>query len=482
MASRPAMSIEEIIRRKVSSLRYWKKSNLYRKHSNWKFQFSVMTYNILSQTAVDNHRYLYRNCNPSFLRENYRVSMVLPEIMHSKSDIVCLQEVEQFVYEARLKNILEQRGFGSIFMKRTCNKTDGCAIFWRQDKFQLVGQNGIEFQTKDAEILNRDNIGLIAVLKPNHRNAGNVLLHVATTHLLYNPKRGDIKMCQLRWLLAELERMALIDVKNDVRRYQPVILCGDLNIQPHSPLYQFIETGRINVANTTCGDLSGQIKNKNAGRPIRFETLKLDKIGINKGSRFENEPPKKHQKRKTQPNQQVQKMPPNPRPTMVNNTGMSQHYGHPMVNMATCDPRFMHPVPLMQFHNHQPPNHKQSTPPPQHNPSTGSSTVDGAKESDSDETCFSHDFKLVPVYKFHNMSEGTIPITSMVGDDAHTVDHIFYNVDIKRDNHSFREGVLKLLAWYTLLTKEDLKELGGLPNAGLGSDHICLGARFAISL
>ncbi len=33
---------------------------------------------------------------------------------------------------------------------------------------------------------------------------------VATTHLLFNPKAGEVKLAQLGYLLAELHRMATI--------------------------------------------------------------------------------------------------------------------------------------------------------------------------------------------------------------------------------------------------------------------------------
>lgn len=487
MASRPAMTIEEIMRRKIASLRHWKHTKLYKNHSHWKFQFSVMTYNILSQVAIDNHRFLYRKCNPLWLFEEYRIAMVLPEILKSRSDIVCLQEVEEFVYEARMKHVLESNGFESIFKRRTCDKTDGCAILWRREMFQLVGQNDIEFRTRTSKVLDRDNIGLIAVLKPNHRDASNILLHVATTHLLYNPKRGDVKLCQLRWLLAELDRMALIEVKGDERRYHPVILCGDLNIEPNSPLYQFIETGRINVANAMSGDLSGQTESKQTGKRLHFENLQLNKIGISDASRFEKAPPKKRQMISTplggKPTSSTT-METTSSPTMVNGDEADQYseFSKPINVSETFEP--VQPSPDLN-------NKRLSSGFVDQNNTNIDTVIDNTSTTVNDAICsndsesdewFSHDFKFVPAYKFHNFNHDTLPVTSMVGNDCHTVDHIFYNVESKKDSHSYKEGTLKLLSVYSLLKKEDLIEIGGLPNAGLGSDHISLSALFGISL
>ncbi|GFY59737.1 protein angel homolog 2 [Trichonephila inaurata madagascariensis] len=288
MAGQSARSAEELILKKMASIRRWKKTNLYKAQSKWDFQFTIMTYNILSQNAVDKHRYLYRNCHPAFLQEDYRVSMILPEILKSKSDIICLQEVEQNLFN-RMKQVFDSKGFDFLFKARTGSYSDGCAILWRKKKFDLVQEKAVEFRSSSVPILDRDNIGLIAVLKPNHPKFTHLLLHVATTHLLFNPRRGDIKLCQLRWFFAELERLSLKKVTDVKRHYHPIVLCGDFNIEPDSPLYEFIESGSINVLNVMSGDLSGQSDGKNKGKLINGQNLLLHKLGIGDASRFEEQ-------------------------------------------------------------------------------------------------------------------------------------------------------------------------------------------------
>lgn len=49
--------------------------------------------------------------------------------------------------------------------------------------------------------------GLIAVLRPNCRQSDSMRLVVATTHLLFNEKRGEIKLVQLAMMLAALEKV-----------------------------------------------------------------------------------------------------------------------------------------------------------------------------------------------------------------------------------------------------------------------------------
>ncbi len=99
-------------------------------------------------------------------------------------------------------------------------------------------------------------------------------LLVANTHLLYNPKRGDVKLGQLALLLASLDSaarkpsqsaststgpgaQAAVGVKGE--KY-PVILCGDFNSEPLSPLYKFLVGRTLKYEGQKQCELSGQGK------------------------------------------------------------------------------------------------------------------------------------------------------------------------------------------------------------------------------
>lgn len=61
---------------------------------------------------------------------------------------------------------------------------------------------------------------------------------VSTTHLLFNPKRHDIRLAQTQVLLAELDRMARDNGRQ--QRIAPIILTGDFNIQQNSEVFRLI--------------------------------------------------------------------------------------------------------------------------------------------------------------------------------------------------------------------------------------------------
>lgn len=63
---------------------------------------------------------------------------------------------------------------------------------------------------------------------------------VSTTHLLFNPKRHDIRLAQMQVLLAELDRIARADEDAHQNRTLPIILTGDFNVQQNSEVFRLI--------------------------------------------------------------------------------------------------------------------------------------------------------------------------------------------------------------------------------------------------
>lgn len=107
---------------------------------------------------------------------------------------------------------------------------DGCSVFWRTRRFRLQRAEEVEYLVPGTRHLDRDNVGVVAVLedlagpreeegeggkggkkgsrgeeKGKERRRRRRLLVVANTHLLFNPRRGDVKLAQVQVLLRRLE-------------------------------------------------------------------------------------------------------------------------------------------------------------------------------------------------------------------------------------------------------------------------------------
>lgn len=211
---------------------------------NVRFRFTLVSYNILSQSLLNEHSFLYTDCDPKDLEWPRRGHKIVNELLDNRADIICLQEVENDHLKSLYRPRLNRYGYDCLYKRKTGFKIDGCAIFYKRSLFQLLNHKSVQFHRRDlANILNRDNIGIIAVLKPKMTSITDSQLVVANTHLLFNPRRHDIRLAQLKLFLSELESLSFEDRGID----HPTILCGDLNCLPESNVVKFITQNDINM-------------------------------------------------------------------------------------------------------------------------------------------------------------------------------------------------------------------------------------------
>lgn len=232
--------------------------------------FRVMSWNILADTAVQDHyETLYRQVPSVFLDWNGRKYKVLKEIEALRPHILCLQEVDHF---EELKEDLRFKGYDGIFKARTGNRVDGCATFWLREEFELVESESIEF----CELGLRDNVALLTTLQSRSetsevpkklkkveidskgereggRETTSKKLVVTNIHVLFNPKRGDMKLGQVRVLLEKAKEVS--------GKFEgaPVISTGDFNFTPCSGVYEFLSTGQLDFENYDRRTLGGKL-------------------------------------------------------------------------------------------------------------------------------------------------------------------------------------------------------------------------------
>lgn len=211
---------------------------------NLRFRFTLVSYNILSQTLLNDHGYLYSSCNPKDLEWPRRGHRIVSELLNNQADIICLQEVESEHLKSLYQPKLARFGYECLYKKKTGYKLDGCAIFYKSKLFHLLKYKGIEFNRIDVtNLLNRDNVGIIAVLKPKiETRSKSSRLVIANTHLIFNPRRSDIRLAQLKYFLSELEEISLesYDTIKNERHHYPTIFCGDLNSTPESDVRELV--------------------------------------------------------------------------------------------------------------------------------------------------------------------------------------------------------------------------------------------------
>lgn len=68
------------------------------------------------------------------LRWSNRYPRLLSQITSFGADVLCLQEVQADHFSPYFEKDLGALGYSGVYKQRTGNKTDGCAIFYQQEK------------------------------------------------------------------------------------------------------------------------------------------------------------------------------------------------------------------------------------------------------------------------------------------------------------------------------------------------------------
>lgn len=223
--------------------------------------FTVLSYNILADAYATSDSYSY--CPSWALSWPYRRQNLLREIVGYRADIVCLQEVQYDHFEEFFAPELDKHGYQALYKRKTSDVThtlDGCATFFRRDRFSHVKKYEVEFNkaaqslteaavplSQKKTALNRlvkDNVALIAVLeaKFSHQGIDNPgkrqLLCVANTHVNVHQDLKDVKLWQVHTLLKGLEKIA---ASADI----PMLVCGDFNSIPASAPHALLALGKV---------------------------------------------------------------------------------------------------------------------------------------------------------------------------------------------------------------------------------------------
>ncbi|XP_022729497.1 carbon catabolite repressor protein 4 homolog 6 isoform X2 [Durio zibethinus] len=164
-------------------------------------RFIVLSYNILADYLASTHRNLYFHIPYHMMHWEWRKRNLMFELGLWSADIMCFQEVDKF---HDLEEQLKSRGYSGIWKMRTGNAIDGCAIFWRTSGFKLLHEEYIEFNKHEL----RHNVAQICVLEllsqstpentaaPLKSSANSNKVVICNIHVLYNPRRGEIKLGQ----------------------------------------------------------------------------------------------------------------------------------------------------------------------------------------------------------------------------------------------------------------------------------------------
>ncbi len=211
-------------------------------------EIRIMSYNILADHYAQEHaQELYASVPWAALEWSSRADMIAREVAHWKPDVVCFQEVDHYKH---LQALLKPHGYKGVYTQRTGGRPDGLAMFWRRNRFSAEALNDLEFAPMDL----KDNVCQLTVLRSKEESS--VALLVANIHVLFNPKRGDIKLAQVRTMLESAHSLVAARPAGPC----PVVVCGDFNSAAGSPIYEFVLRGELELGSIDRRRLSGQVE------------------------------------------------------------------------------------------------------------------------------------------------------------------------------------------------------------------------------
>lgn len=459
--------------------------------------FTVASYNVLSQHLLDRHPEHYVGIKQDYLTWKFRSDQIIEEIVHFMPDIVCLQEVHHSHYRSYFREKLNSCGYYGKYKQRPgSDNDDGCATFFNHTRFCLQETKAVNYNSYDGECDGRYNVALILVLshKSSQRN-----ICVANTHLLYNPKRGDIKLTQMAILMAEVDALkskysCVGEMKKGGNNQTPyrrggiarqsqmrqppqqlppqntfqspppqcaVLVCGDFNLVPYSVLHTFLTHGGIRTSNLMCSQLSGSLKpgQKITNRPLN--SINYIPHQINMNCQFIHQQNHSHQSRNQQNNAKSNQQPNSPTTHQQDSSGNSNNSS----NVANNQNQHV----LRNIFN----NSNTST---SINPSTLSHNLNLA-------SAYPHLIQVATNKHHYNDMQVT---QSHPGEVPTTVDYILYGVNEKRTCWKYdmrvsevsKEGPLMLLKYLQLPVVSS--NLQSIPNHVNGSDHLFIMAQFLL--
>ncbi|XP_030553167.1 carbon catabolite repressor protein 4 homolog 4 isoform X2 [Rhodamnia argentea] len=236
---------------------------------------------------------LYRTT--SWLRWKARSQAILTILKNLGADFLCLQEVDE--YDGFYKGKMEILGYSGLYIQRSGQKRDGCGIFYKQDRAELVleekmdyndlvspiedykdgsaNKDSLEQSNGDRNIhknpastnapenrgdpndprvrLKRDCVGILAAFRL--KDLSRHVIVVANTHIYWDPKWADVKLAQAKYLLSRLAQFRdLVSDKFDC--IPAVIVAGDFNSTPGDEVYQCLVSGDLTstIPEIECSD------------------------------------------------------------------------------------------------------------------------------------------------------------------------------------------------------------------------------------
>ena len=224
----------------------------------------IVTYNILAdQNAFQSNQMpLYPYVPKEILLKSRRMPLIVQELLAYSADVMCLQEVDEAVFESLLQPVFGHSLLGNYDGYYACKSNEGTreglALFWRRDRFEPVPSKDRQlFQLNDlvtkyllgndpeagedsktlSDLLQRHDdlracltlrLGHVVQMLPLIDKFTGTQIWIVNTHLFFHPFASHVRLLQTY----AISRQLIMEQRNKNRENdegKSLIFCGDLN-------------------------------------------------------------------------------------------------------------------------------------------------------------------------------------------------------------------------------------------------------------
>ncbi|KAK7016428.1 Endonuclease/Exonuclease/phosphatase [Halocaridina rubra] len=223
----------------------------------------VISYNILADLYASTEKartYLFATCPPYAMDIDYRKQLLLKEILGYNGDIICLQEVDEKVFEYDLEPVLKSRGYESCYDAKGGQVSEGIAMIFQKSKLRLLERNRFvlseELQTNvlfkeiweklqcnktlKERIEQRSTTFQVSIMESVEDP--NKLLVIGNTHLYFHPNADHIRMLQGGICMQILKQVICLYQAKHPEKDIGLLFCGDFNSTPEFGIFRFLTT------------------------------------------------------------------------------------------------------------------------------------------------------------------------------------------------------------------------------------------------
>ncbi|KAG8176860.1 hypothetical protein JTE90_027164 [Oedothorax gibbosus] len=220
------------------------------------YSIRCVSYNILANMYVERKKFPYSS---EKARDNYyRKQVLIRELIGYNSDIICLQEVQDRLFEFDLVPVLKKLGYVGSYNRKGGRRFEGLAMFVHSSKFKILKEYGvmlnqvIKKQDIYTDLLNKvarnyedmsklllqHTVLQVSLLQNIHHPELQVL--VANTHLYSNKDNPEVRLIQAAVCTHYIEHI----IKSENLESVPMLFCGDFNSLPDSETVNFMMDGK----------------------------------------------------------------------------------------------------------------------------------------------------------------------------------------------------------------------------------------------